>query len=707
MGVHAVEPLKRNQEIERASQRGWATFANRLGWCPVAKTGFDLYVRRLVAVVLVAMASMGVMPACAGSRGNPSVPPWPGYQIIMWQTKTARQYVALRAIGVTAARVQADRHGETPASARQKALPILDAGMRIYVENIATDFYSAYHRWFPDKPKNWKFLALKARLERDPSNHSVFIRHPSLSDPVAIARITRRITNIVRVYTPYRPLFFSLGDETGIADLTAAWDFDFSAPSLGAMRFWLRGRYGTLAALNREWGTDFPGWGNVIPSTTTLAMRRHDGNYASWSDFKAWMDVAFARSIMDGTRAVHAGAPWALSAIEGAQIPGWGGYNYSRLARSVDVMEMYDTGQNQAIARSFNPHLVILMTSSWSAPDSLHRAWQEFLRGTRGMVLWDPDNQLVRSDGSIGARGRVAAAFFREVNGRLGRWLMSATPLSDRIAVLYSPASFRIQWMLDHRAMGLSWTRRSAAAEDGDDAVRAARRRVVHDLSQLGFTPRFVDDRGVARGLLRSGGYRMLILPQSIALPRRAAAAIETFAAAGGAVLAEGSVGQYDGHGRKLDRPSLEELFTSGDTHALALPLGVPHMIQHLRSFAVASGLRAQLKIENPASGLAPEVKQYLFQHGDLLVAALLAEPGSTGTPASLEVKLALRYPGYAYDVRTGAFLGRGTRLKATVGSQEPTVIAFSRTLLDNARCAAAFDLRSCSTAAHLPRPRL
>ena len=102
------------------------------------------------------------------------------------------------------------------------------------------------------------------------------------------------------------------------------------------MRGWLRRQYGTLDALNAEWGTHFATWDDVRPETTIQAMRRTDGNFAAWADFKAWMDVAFADALRRGTDAVHAADPHALAAIEGGQIPGWGGYDYTRLAHAVD-----------------------------------------------------------------------------------------------------------------------------------------------------------------------------------------------------------------------------------------------------------------------------------------------------------------------------------------------------------------------------------
>lgn len=629
------------------------------------------------AAALLVLICLGVAPARADPRVNAARKPWPGFQVIMWQTKTARQYKALREIGVTAARVQIDRQGETAADARRKVLPISDAGLRIYVENIATDFYSAYHRWFPDKPKNWKFLALKSALARDPTDRGVFVRHPGLSDPRAIAKVARRLKQAVRIYAPYRPLFFDLGDETGIADLSAAWDFGFSRSSLRAMRVWLRRRYGSLAALNHEWGTAFPRWSDVTPPTTTEAMAQEDGNYSSWSDFKAWMDIAFARAVGDGSDAVHAAAPWARSGIEGAQMPGWGGYNYRRLANSVDVMEIYDAANDLAIARSFNPHLIFLTTSRWAGPDAQYQAWREFLRGTRGMVLWDPNNGFVTPNGTIGSRGRAAAGFFRAVNGPLGRMLMRSRRRWSRIAVLYSPASFRIQWMLDHRAMGADWTALGAAAEDGDDAVRAARRRVLEDLSQLGFAPRFVSDSQIARGILHRAGYRMIVLPQAIALSRRAAIAIKAFVRRGGVLAAVGTTGRFDGHGRRLKVPLLSRLLKSNNARIATLPRSAPGAIRDLMRLLKAGGLHAAVRVENTAGGTLPRVRQYVFRNGPLTIAALLAAPVAIRNSA-VPVELIVRHRWYAYDAGTGRFLGRSRRLATKAGSDAPTVVVFA-----------------------------
>ena len=179
------------------------------------------------------------------------------------------------------------------------------------------------------------------------------------------------------------------------------------------MREWLKSDYESLAALNRQWGTAFRGWDEVVPMTTDEAMSRSDENYSAWADFKEWMDIAFARALKSGTDAVHAADPGAVSAIEGAQIPGWGGYDYSRLATSVDAMELYAYGENIPIARSLNPELILLTTSFGSGPREAHRVWRELLRGTRGLILWDDKQRVCRRRRHPRRQGTRSGALFR------------------------------------------------------------------------------------------------------------------------------------------------------------------------------------------------------------------------------------------------------------------------------------------------------
>ena len=293
------------------------------------------------------MAALLLWPAVAwGADAR-----WDRWQMLMWQDHTPAEMEGLARLGFTGSKL----FGTGGRVDAEGAASRLRAGLPFYLENIATDFYAAYHRYTPGKLVNWLFDDVRALHRRDPADPAAFVRTPGLSDPVWLGRVRERLDRIVRQERANRPLFYNLGDESGIADLAAAWDFDMAAESLAGFRTWLQGQYPNLAALNAEWGTGFAGWAEVTPELTDAAVRRGDENFSRWSDFKAWMDVAFARAVGAGRDAVHGADPAALAALEGAQVPGWGGYDYASLAPAVDVMEIYDTGNALDLALGVQP----------------------------------------------------------------------------------------------------------------------------------------------------------------------------------------------------------------------------------------------------------------------------------------------------------------------------------------------------------------
>src|SRR5512135_26870 len=61
---------------------------------------------------------------------------WPDYQIIMWQSRTPTQYTVLRQLGITAGMVMARRDTVDRLDVDRQVAPLLEAGLRYFVENI-------------------------------------------------------------------------------------------------------------------------------------------------------------------------------------------------------------------------------------------------------------------------------------------------------------------------------------------------------------------------------------------------------------------------------------------------------------------------------------------------------------------------------------------------------------------------------------------
>lgn len=593
----------------------------------------------------------------AGAYANP----WQDFPIIEWQTRQPRELAGLQRIGVTAGQIIANREDPTEPHTRQLA-NLRAAGLGVYIENIATDFYSAYHRWFPNKPVNWRFVAAQQRYRTDPADRKLLYRDPSLSDPRWLARIRARLMTTVRLYRPSHPLFYDLGDESGIADLSAFWDFDLSPDSVAGMRRWLRQRYRSLTALNAEWGSHFASWDAVQPETTRQAMRRQDGNYAAWSDFKAWMDLSYARALRTGTDAVHAADPRAIAGMEGVQIPGWGGYNFADLAHAVDLMEVTGAyGASLPLLHALNPRLMPIVTSFSTQPQSLRRTWHAVLNGARGLVLWDESDTIVRPDGSLGPDGRIYAPLFAALH-KIAPVLSASMPVLDPVAILYSPESFRIQWMLDHQPKGDAWMWRSSADGLESDAWRDALGGYLSSLHALHLRPHFVTARMLAD--LRT---RVLILPDTLSLSPEDARIIARFAAHGGLVIADRRPGAFDGHGKRLPHP---------DVAAGVARIIPPGDIAALGSTLAAAGVTPRFEVENSTGKNAANVSVYLYRGRKFLVLALeRRDPGMQ--PRTVTVRLR---PGMLVvrKLQGGNAIQTGSRISVALNPVEPSILLLS-----------------------------
>jgi hypothetical protein len=568
---------------------------------------------------------------------------------------------------------------------------------------MATDFYSAYHVYRRDRPYNWALLQAKELYRRDPSSIEALKRHPSFADPQWVTKIHDRLIESARTFSPYRPIFYNLADESGIAELAGFWDFDFSDHSLDEMRTWLKNRYGTLAALNGQWGTNFSTWDQVTPDTTREAMKRTDENYSSWADFKEWMDISYARALKTGVDAIHSVDPRAYVGIEGAQMPGWGGYDYARLSKTLDAMEPYDIGDNIEIIRSLNPHLAFITTAFATGPLEKHRVWYELLHGARGHIIWDPKSDIVEPDGTIGARGRDVAPYWNELRGGIGALMINSVRQADPIAIHYSQASMRTEWMKAQRPKGDAWMNRMSWTERKDSDFLRVRDSYCRLIEDHGLQYKFVSYDQLENGELSKRGYRILILPRSSALSQAEVSAITDFVHEGGTLVIDGEAGTFDQHSRRLPKSSLAALL-SGDTgrgkvvqlNALEYGeqriLGTGSGVYNAMSKILAdAGIYPEFAVADPKGNPVPGVETHVFRNGRVTIVGLLSNPpieqdelGPLKTNSEqrfekpVSVRLAAPVELYAYNVRSATPLGKVKQLPLTIDPYEPAIIAFS-----------------------------
>ena len=619
---------------------------------------------------------------------------WWDYQIVMWQQHSAEVFRALKPLGISG--------GQYSGRATTPPPFLVSNNLRWYAENIATDFYAEYHRYRRDRKQNWSFLEAKELFRKDPASKQAFKRYPSLSDPAWLQKIQQRLTESARFHSQYRPLFYSLADESGIADLASFWDFDFSDHSLSAMREWLKQRYTTLPALNAQWGTSFTSWDRVVPETTTEAMMRTDNNFSSWSDHKEWMDIAFARALKAGADAVNAVDPEAYVSIGGAQMPGWGGYDYGRLTQTLSALEPYNIGNNVEMIRSFNPATVMMTTAFATGPWEKHRVWYELLHGSRGIIIWDDKSEYVsRGDLRVGERGQQAQPYYNELRSGTGALIINSVRRSDPVAIHYSQPSMRIEWMLAQKPHGTAWVDRTSATERRDSEFLRIRESWCRLIEDVGLQYNFVASQQVESGELIRRGYRLLILPRSTALSSKEAEEVRKFVQQGGAVIADGEPGRFDEHSRQLPEPALKQLEQSGGMtrvtfntvdyhqHRLVGKEGPAH--EAMIRLAAKAGVAPEYRLRD-ASGKHPvgiEVHQY--RNGGVTLVALHSNPqlrvDELGPPEfksnerferPTTVTLTLPAEMNIVEVRSGKPYGRTNSLQLTVNPYEPVILALT-----------------------------
>jgi hypothetical protein len=546
--------------------------------------------------------------AQASSRVQVPVPqPWDAWMALISappESASPAAWTTLRALGIRGG-LQYRLH-----PARREALR--KGGAPFYVENIGRQLLSRYHT----ERGLWEKTI--AAIAAAPNDRAPLMREPSLCSQGFADAFAKDLKRHADAYAQDPPLFYSLACEPSVTRLAAAADFDFSPAALQEFQRWLeRDVYGTVKALNASWGTQFQTWDEVVPMTTDEArMRLRDGvlNMAPWVDFRTFQDHAFSKVLRDGAEFIRQIHPGAKVGITGAMGPfAFGGWDWARLARALDVVECYDIGGARALWRDMAPGkpalAAVSVVETEPATDALRTIWSLALEGgPRGVLVWDePTGEngkraLLDAEGKPTALAEALAPALKTLDGETGTLLANSARAHDGVAVLYSPASVRVHWLLEaHRLHGDKWLQAWGAdtsAERRESPQLRLRESWTKLLDDLGLTWRFVSSTQLEnKDILRPDArIKTIVLPQAIALSDREADALTQFVQQGGSVVADCLCGRFDEHGRLREKPALDELFQV-DTSAEPFS---PRPMNPLEKVRTAAGAP-------PAAYLTPE----------------------------------------------------------------------------------------------------
>jgi len=493
--------------------------------------------------------------------------PWMEYQAIIWSSPPgeSNEYLALYpALGLNCG--MAYRYNSPK--------PFYDAGLNAYLENVFRSpfFYLKDHLKRPEAEyPSWK--EMRDAYYNDRGNKSLLERKPSLNDPnmwklqegVLTKETVGPFANLER-----KPVAINLRDEPSVTTSANPTDFDFSPVALDAFREWLKKKYGTLDALNKEWETSFTDWPSVEPMTTDeIRAREYDRidregkmNLAPWADHREFMDFTFAQITEKFVKFVQGIIPGSYVGLEGLQMPNaWGGYDYWKLIRAMNWAEPYDIRCSREITRSFNPHIPVVATGFETSREKLAtKLWYLALMGDRGIIIWPFDDKMndrvidrSKTPFEISPVGEEVGAAMRDIRSGASDLVATTEQQFSPVAIYYSQASIRADWMFESRVDGKTWLRRHSSDESRINQLASARESLGKLIEDIGYQYNYVSYEQVANGELQKTGYKLLIAPRLHALSKQESDQIRKFVESGGTVLTDIYAGIMDENCRSED----------------------------------------------------------------------------------------------------------------------------------------------------------
>jgi hypothetical protein len=477
----------------------------------------------------------------------------------------------------------------------------------------------------------------KELQDRQRATKDLLPRPECLADPAVIQKLKDIMTPRLKAMKAGPLVAIAFDDEISLGSFNTPLELDSAPASIAAYRVWLRREYqDDIAALNRQYGTDFAGFETVMPipyekaRTTLAADALGRVNLSHWVDWRSYMDTQLSECLRQLTVYANEIAPGIPAGFVGAQqASAWAGYDYAKLRKAIQFIEAYDIGGTNELLRSFWPQTRQRM-QTWfggarASAESMEWAlWHYLCHGNRGAIMW-PEGMFGEKDGvrQVVPVLEKLADSIKEVQSELSQKIINGRFQHDPIAIYYSHPSIIANWALDSHVHGGTWPNRQSSVDNRTSTSGLTRVAWVKLLEDLGYQGKFTAAEDVVAGVLLKEKYKVLVLPRVLCLADAEVAAIREFAAAGGLVIADHLCGIFDGRGK-----------TRGGQGALVELFGVRH---DLSRGVFAGECLTEVNAEKKYNGVDPFNLEHglsLLRKEDVLkpveLAALIAREGAT-----------------------------------------------------------------------------
>ena len=502
-----------------------------------------------------------------------------------------------------------------------------------------------------------------------PYQSQSLVRQPCLNDPAFIVSEQTHLKSMAQIVRDFPAIAIGMGEGNA---LSASGEDVCRCPyCTAAFGEYLRTQYADLDALERAWGARYDNWDTIQAPPEQQA--RDSKRYAPWIDFRMFMDSVFAKAHTSARTILRTTDPRARSGFAvGAADELFAGYDWPALSSRLETLAIPADSRLVNIAASARAasSLTALQFPS-DTPDTTQRWLPWFTLLHRAQALWMPEvmgsSATVPVAVALDSTGNAvpyAPAFTAEIaslNNGLARLWLRSTPQRAAIAVYSSRAS---AWL---NRVDNQFAASSAEAE----------REFVQALGTLGYPCDFVSADKIAKGGLSA--YRVLVLPLARALGDAEVQAIQSFASAGGCVIADVAPGAFNEHGVPRDTPPLADVFgvRYAKPSAAAAPAGalVELKFDGGKASADLTDIRADIAVEPAnaqAGGLSGMTPVWLLRNDK--PALFLNHAVTTGSLSRAHgildemLKQAGVLPAFEIETRKGKEFG-GERFIGTIGN--------------------------------------
>ena len=391
------------------------------------------------------------------------------------------------------------------------------------------------------------------------------VRNPCFSDPAVRDSHGWRMRELATINKHLGGVGYSTGDEYSLSHQGI--DMCWSPTCLAALRTHLEARYGSLEALNRAWETSFEDWAEVEPDT--LEQAREKEHYTAWAENRAFNEGMFAdihRFLRETVESVHEGAPVGEEGMFDADT--YFGPDWERFRTAATLIHGYERPGQLEHIRSLAPKTA--MTGYWwgsyytwdyAEPKMRWHPWHSLLTGLDSAWWWTASMSPAMSWPAAFNPDLTPHETFewtmeevREIKRGIGKLILSCDRKHDRIAILYSMPSIRAADAHEEVSVYIG-------AEHYPGSVKSAELAWNTVLEDLGLQYEYVSHRDVAKGLLLSGRYAVLILPSSVAMSEGEASAVRAFVRNAGTVIADLRPAIMDEWANPLSKGRLDDVF--------------------------------------------------------------------------------------------------------------------------------------------------